>query len=165
VALRSLRNGAPHVWSYGNKETTPAATDLLGALSESLGHPYSWGDPSQLASSRTHAQSLKRKALATRTEFVYQDAAGRRGKGQLAGLPCEVVHCGVGGSNCYKNALYRFLRAYKVCLGIYIPVHLLPRLIFGPGQFKKKPSETILKVLKGSMRSAAFLSTFVSSIW
>lgn len=165
LALRSLRKQDPHEWVYGNKQTTPAATDLLGSLSESLGYPYGWGDPAQLPATQAAARKMKRDAAATKTDHLFQDAAGLRGKGEMAGLPCEIVHCGTGGSNCYKNSLYRFLRAYRVCLGIYIPVHLLPRLIFGPGQFKKQPVDTLLKVLKGSMRSAAFLSTYIASIW
>jgi hypothetical protein len=165
LALRSLRNQNPHIWIYGNKKSTPASIDLLGALSESLGHPYSWGDPSLLPKNIADAQKQKRDAMSSNSSYLLQDAAGLRGKGKLGGLPCEIVHCGVGGSNCYKNALYRFLRAYKVCLGIYIPVHLLPRLIFGWKQIKKQPLDALVKVIKGSMRSAAFLSTFISSIW
>lgn len=165
LALRSLRNRHPHVWVYGNKKSTPACIDLLGALSESLGHPYSWGDPSLLPMNMADAQKQKRDAMASNSPYLLQDAAGLRGKGQLGGLPCEIVHCGVGGSNCYKNAIYRFLRAYKVCLGIYIPVHLLPRLIFGWKQIKRQPLDALIKVIRGSMRSAAFLSTFISSIW
>jgi hypothetical protein len=165
IALRSLRTGQPHDWNYGKKQITPAAVDLIGSLSESLGYPYSWGDPSQLPPTQLHAQKERQQAQSVKGRFLLQDAAGLRGKGEMGGLPCEIVHCGVGGSNCYKNALYRFLRAYKVCLGIYVPVHLLPRLIFGRAQFQKQPVETILKVLKGSMRSATFLSTFIASIW
>ncbi|UZJ52941.1 hypothetical protein CBS101457_002261 [Exobasidium rhododendri] len=165
VALRSLRTNKPHDWHYGGKEITPAAVDLIGSLSESLGYPYGWGDPSQLPASRVHALAQKRSAQSSKTDFLLQDAAGLRGRGEMGGLPCEIVHCGVGGSNCYKNALYRFLRAYRVCLGIYIPVHLLPRLIFGRAQFKRQPVATLLKVLKGSMRSATFLSSFIASIW
>lgn len=165
LALRSIRKQTPHIWIYGNKQSTPASIDLLGALSESLGHPYSWGDPSLLPKDLADAQKQKRSAVAANSTYLMQDAAGLRGKGQLGGMPCEIVHCGVGGPNCYKNALYRFLRAYKVCLGIYIPVHLLPRLIFGWSQIRKAPIEALIKVIKGSMRSAAFLSTFISSIW
>lgn len=165
LALRSLRNSNPHVWIYGNKKTTPDAVHLLGGLSESLGYPYSWGNPAQLPKDLTEARNQKVMARASNTDFLLQDAAGLRGRGEMAGMPCEIVHCGVGGSNCYKNALYRFLRAYRVCLGIYIPVHLLPRLIFGMEQIRKQPIDALLKVLKGSMRSAAFLSTYISSIW
>lgn len=165
LALRSLRKKQPHAFIYGDKNSTPACIDMCGSLSESLGHPYSWGDPSQLPATKAEAIRQKKIAQANKTEYLLQDAAGLRGQGKMAGMPCEIVHCGVGGANCYKNALYRFLKAYKVCLGIYIPVHLLPRLIFGFAQLKRQPLDTLIKVLKGSMRSAAFLSTFISSIW
>jgi hypothetical protein len=50
-------------------------------------------------------------------------------------------------------------------MGIYIPVHLLPRLLFNPRQFAKNPIDAIQKVLMGSARSASFLATFIASIW
>ena len=83
----------------------------------------------------------------------------------MGGLPCEVVHCGVGGSSCFANAGLRWFRGWKASMAIYLPVHLLPRLIFGPKQFMKKPLESLLKVSTGAARSAAFLATFISSIW
>lgn len=50
-------------------------------------------------------------------------------------------------------------------MAIYIPVHLLPRLLFGPKAFMQKPIENLLKVAIGSARSSAFLATFIGSIW
>lgn len=171
LALRSLRKGKPYNWMYGNP-IDPTSVDLLGSLSESLGYPYGWGDPSRIPETRQEARHLKAQALAkarangsTEVDFVLEGAAGLRGRGEMAGIPCELVHCGVGGASCYLNALYRWLRAWKVCMGIYVPVHLLPRLIFDPKQFAREPAAAIAKVLKGSMRSASFLSTFIASIW
>lgn len=166
-ALRCIRNNKPHYLQYGDRNTGPAAIDLLGSLAESMGHPYGWGDITRLPHTRDEAKKMKKDALQNRdkTQFILHGAAGARGRGELAGLPCELVHCGIGGPNCFKNSLYRFLRAWKVCMGIYFPVHLVPRLIFGPGQFKREPVQALIKVLKGSMRSATFLSTYIASIW
>lgn len=163
-------------FAYGKKDTPPAGVDLLSSLSETMGHPYSWGDVTRLPKNAHEARQMKKKsdeeAIKARAAgrsapepYILEGCVGPRGQGKMGGVPCEVIHCGVGGGNCYKNAIYRFLRAWKVCLGIYIPVHLLPRLIFGPGQFRKQPVESIAKVLKGSMRSATFLSTYIASIW
>ncbi|MCO5585380.1 hypothetical protein L7F22_039313 [Adiantum nelumboides] len=166
-ALRCIRNSKPHYLQYGDRQTEPAAIDLLGSLAESMGHPYGWGDITRLPHNRDEAKKMKKEAIKNgdQSQFILHGAAGPRGRGELAGLPCELVHCGIGGPNCFKNALYRFLRAWKVCMGIYFPVHLVPRLIFGPGQFKREPIQALLKVLKGSMRSATFLSTYIASIW
>lgn len=176
-ALRCIRLQKPYRYGYGRKDTEPAGIDLLGSLSESLGHPYSWGDISRLPRTRAQARQERDQGSKAAIEaakaagrplpepYILDGATGPRGRGEMGGVPCEVIHCGVGGGNCFKNSLYRFLRAWKVCLGIYVPVHLLPRLLFGPGQFRKQPIDTITKVLKGSMRSATFLSTYIASIW
>ena len=97
--------------------------------------------------------------------YVLSGAAGPRGRGEMGGMPCEIVHCGVGGSNCYANAGLRWLRGWKVCMGIYVPVHLLPRLMFNPKQFTREPITAVTKVLTGSARSASFLATYIASIW
>ncbi|CAO1613865.1 unnamed protein product [Parajaminaea phylloscopi] len=187
LALRSIRNGKPHVWNYQSTEMTPAAVDMLGSLSESLGYPYEWGNPSRLPISAAEARRLLEEAKAAnaraRSEgrdpqatdslrppggepgFVLAGASGPRGRGEMGGIPCEIVHCGVGGSSCLANAGLRWIRGWKVCMGIYIPVHLLPKLLFNPSQFTKRPIEAISKVLIGSTRSASFLATYIASIW
>jgi hypothetical protein len=76
-------------------------------------------------------------------------------------MPCELVHCGTGGANCYKNALYRWLRGWRMSMAIYVPVHLLPRLLFNPRGFASAPLANMLKTLMGAARSAAFLATFI----
>lgn len=187
LALRSIRTRSPHTWDYGSSTMTPAAVDLLGSMSESLGYPYEWGDPSRLPASAVDARKLLQRAKVenakARSEgrnpeledklrppggepgYVLAGAAGPRGRGEMGGMPCEIVHCGVGGSSCLANAGLRWIRGWKVCMGIYVPVHLLPRLLFNPSQFAKKPLEAITKVLVGSARSASFLATYIASIW
>lgn len=187
LALRSMRTAKPFIWTYQNREVTPAGIDLLGSFAESLGHPYEWGDPTRLPGDRQEAQQLAQQAKEANAKaraegqevvsdpyrtggdplpgFVLSGAAGARGKGLMGGLPCELVHCGVGGSSCLANAGLRWLRGWKVCMGIYVPVHLLPRLLFNPKQFKTDPITSIRRVLTGSARSASFLATYIASIW
>lgn len=187
LALRSIRTGKPYQWQYGTPSVDPSAVDLLGSLSESLGHPYEWGDPSRLPASAAQARQLllgaKRSNELARKEgrdpapvdalrgakgepgYVLSGASGPRGRGEMGGIPCELVHCGVGGASCLRNAGLRWIRGWKVCMGIYVPVHLLPRLLFNPGQFTKRPVEAVWKVLTGSARSASFLATYIASIW
>lgn len=186
LALRSIRTGKPHQWNYGDPRNTPASVELLGSLSESLGHPYEWGDPSRLPSSAADARRMLQEAKASNAKaraegrevmvdphrpaggepgFVLAGAAGPRGRGEMGGIPCEIVHCGVGGSSCLANAGLRWIRGWKVCMGIYVPVHLLPRLLFNPRQFAKEPVTAVSKVMVGSARSASFLATYIASIW
>ena len=186
LALRSIRTGKPHRWDYGSPDNTPQSVELLGSLAESLGHPYEWGDPSHLPEdapkARRMVQAAKESNARARAEgrevvvdphrpaggepgYVLAGAAGPRGRGKMGGIPCEIVHCGVGGSSCLANAGLRWIRGWKVCMGIYVPVHLLPRLLFNPKQFTKEPVTAVTKVLTGSARSASFLASYIASIW
>ena len=186
VALRCLRSNEPFLWRYADSRVPPAGIQLLGGLSESLGHPYEWGDPSRMPHSAAHARQLVAQARADNAAlraagkapereplrepkgepgFIFAGACGARGRGEMGGIPCELVHCGTGGGNCWKNAALRWLRAWRMCMGIYIPVQLVPRLLFNPKQFVRTPLDSFIKVLQGSARSSAFISTFTASIW
>lgn len=83
---------------------------------------------------------------------------GRQGVG---GLPCNIVHCGTAGNSCTGNAMIRFGQAFTRAFLIYAPVHVLPGLLARPRQSIRQPLPTLLAIL----RSATFLSTFISSFW
>ncbi len=191
LALRCIRSGRPLKWNYQGKDMTPDGVHLLGSLAEELGHPYEWGDPTRLPNTSAEARAMilearanaaKNKAKDGEAEaegagdkltgrkgpnpgFVLNGAAGPRGRGEMGGMPCELVHCGVGGANCYKNALYRWIRGWRMSMAIYFPVHLLPRLLFNPKGFLKTPIPNLIKVLTGAARSAAFLATYIVGNW
>lgn len=186
MALRSIRRSEPLRWNYQLKDMTPEGVHLLGSLAEELGHPYQWGDPTRLpntlAEARTMIAEARRQNDQLRSEgkpvvpdahretgavpgFVLNGAAGPRGRGEMAGMPCELVHCGVGGASCYRNALLRWIRGWRMSMAIYFPVHLLPRLLFNPKAFFRAPLANLLKVLLGAARSAAFLATFIVGNW
>ncbi|CDU23497.1 uncharacterized protein SPSC_02126 [Sporisorium scitamineum] len=179
LALRCCRTGKPLTWNYQSKEVSPEGVHLLGSLAEELGHPYEWGDPTRLpntaAEARTMiAQARAAKAAGALTEaadkgpnpgYVLNGATGPRGRGEMGGMPCELVHCGTGGGNCYKNALYRWIRGWRMSMAIYFPVHLLPRLLFNPRGFLSSPLPNLIKVLTGAARSAAFLATYIVGNW
>ena len=178
LALRCIRTGKPLTWNYQSKQMTPEGVHLLGSLAEELGHPYEWGDPTRLPNTAAEARLLILEARAknqaggaedktkgSEPGFVLNGAAGPRGRGEMGGMPCELVHCGVGGANCYKNALYRWIRGWRMSMAIYFPVHLLPRLLFNPRAFLSSPLRNLVKVLTGAARSAAFLATFIVGNW
>ncbi|KAJ1021078.1 hypothetical protein NDA16_003864 [Ustilago loliicola] len=180
LALRCIRTGKPLTWNYQSKEMTPEGVHLLGSLAEELGHPYEWGDPTRLPNTSAEAkafiaeartQAAAKKAAGGDLEqgpnpgFVLNGAAGPRGRGEMGGMPCELVHCGTGGASCYKNALYRWIRGWRMSMAIYFPVHLLPRLLFNPKGFLSSPVPNLIKVLTGAARSAAFLATYIVGNW
>ncbi|SNX86909.1 uncharacterized protein MEPE_05618 [Melanopsichium pennsylvanicum] len=185
LALRCIRTSKPLTWNYQSKQMTPEGVHLLGSLAEELGHPYEWGDPTRLPNTLAEAQKFIAEARAAAAKkkaagegedetelkkgpnpgFVLNGAAGPRGRGEMGGMPCELVHCGTGGASCYKNALYRWIRGWRMSMAIYFPVHLLPRLLFNPRGFFASPLANLLKVLKGAARSAAFLATYIVGNW
>uniref|UniRef100_V5ESJ9 Transmembrane protein 135 N-terminal domain-containing protein n=1 Tax=Kalmanozyma brasiliensis (strain GHG001) TaxID=1365824 RepID=V5ESJ9_KALBG len=179
VALRCIHSrGTPLRWEYQSKKMTPNGVGLLGSLSEALGHPYEWGDPTRLPNTSAQAREMIATARAAAAAsghkpthphdvpgFILNGAAGPRGRGEMGGMPCELVHCGTGGASCYRNALYRWIRGFRMSMAIYFPVHLLPRLLFNPKGFLASPLPNLLKVLTGAARSAAFLATYIVGNW
>ncbi|KDN45295.1 hypothetical protein K437DRAFT_256639 [Tilletiaria anomala UBC 951] len=183
--LRCRRFSKPYYWCYGDPNVSPAGIDLCSSLSESLGHPYQWGDVTRLPSTSAEAKRMLQAAHAKNKQiaetegkefsnlscaeqdagYILAGAKGPRGRGEMGGIPCEIVHCGVGGASCLANAGLRWFRGWKASMAIYVPVHLLPRLLFGHKLFLQKPLASILKVALGSARSAAFLATFIALSW
>jgi len=185
--LRCRRTGIPHEWSYGpNEPNKEEAAALGGSLAESLGYPYHWADPASVPKSGTEAAArlakVKRDNIAkarasgrsagelTTSELLdgwtFQGAGGPRGRGEMGGIPCEVVHCGVTtGDSCVANAALRWWNGWKMCMRIYVPVHLLPKVLLAPRRAWADPVTLIKTVALGAARSASFLATFITSIW
>lgn len=142
-ALRALRIGT---WRYG----TPSLdhSKLLSSLSHDLGLPSSWGNPELVPARGVNSNAM-------------WHSLGVFNRDGLGGIPCEIVHGGIGGDSCLRNAGIRGLKAFYKALLIYLPVHFLPTLILKPRNIVDKPVVLITSLL----RSASFLATFVSSIW
>ncbi|KAL5518936.1 hypothetical protein ACEPAH_619 [Sanghuangporus vaninii] len=151
-ALRRLRKGA---WRYGK----PESHALLSTMAADLGYPPSWGDSLHLPEYGGKVSEASWKAL------------GVHGRTGVGGLPCEIVHGGVGssvipggvGGSCAANSLARGGLGFLEALALYTPVHFLPVLLTRP---KALLSSVVLKKLILSLlRSSLFLSVFISSIW
>lgn len=83
----------------------------------------------------------------------------------LTTFPCEVVHGKLGNTaSCTVNILKRWTAAWKQSLQLYLPVHLIPIVIFSYRRLLRTPS-LIVKPLLGAARSASFLATFVALAW
>ncbi|KIP11952.1 hypothetical protein PHLGIDRAFT_62780 [Phlebiopsis gigantea 11061_1 CR5-6] len=145
-ALRALREGR---WSYISGLSDPV--DLGSSLSRDLGYPSAWGDPARLPS---HGGP---SANATWEKLGVTNRMG------LGGLPCELIHGGIAGGSCTGNAVIRGTLAFAEAMLIYVPVHVLPILLTKPHKLTKVSN--LLQTLFSAVRSASFLSSFVSSIW
>ncbi|KAI0308198.1 hypothetical protein B0F90DRAFT_135342 [Multifurca ochricompacta] len=146
VALRAIRMKR---WSYVygiSPNPNPVAL-----LSQDLGYPAQWGDPKSLPAHGGYAASAVWEAL------------GLRGRGSVGGLPCEIVHGSVTGGSCSANAAIRGLHAFLEAVALYLPVHVLPILIRRPRKLLN--FQAVLDTLLGILRSASFLSAFVTSFW
>ncbi|KAL8283171.1 hypothetical protein RQP46_005949 [Phenoliferia psychrophenolica] len=81
-------------------------------------------------------------------------------------LPCKFVHGKLGGpGRCEVNAIRRWARAFLDSMFIYLPVHLIPHLLFGLRGLAGRPLPVLLKILIAACRSSAFLATFTASIY
>ncbi|KAH9954422.1 hypothetical protein BC827DRAFT_1143868 [Russula dissimulans] len=136
-------------WSYVHG--TSLDPNPASVLSKDLGYPAQWGDPSLLPAYGGNAASAVWNIL------------GVRGRGPVGGLPCEIVHGSVTGGSCTANFVIRGLHAFLEGLALYVPVHVLPILIRRPQRLLN--FQSILDTLLGILRSASFLSAFVSSFW
>ncbi|KAF7436822.1 hypothetical protein PC9H_003655 [Pleurotus ostreatus] len=150
-ALRAIRTGR---WSYIHG--SPKESHLLTSLSQDLGYPPAWGDPSALP------------AFGGRAANVTWTKLGVHNRSGVGGIPCELVHGGITSrfgldGSCTANAVVRGAYAFAEAMAIYLPVHLLPVLLGRPSSLLQ-PHKAI-SVLLGAARSATFLSTFVSSYY
>ncbi|KAL6309966.1 hypothetical protein BKA93DRAFT_177888 [Sparassis latifolia] len=146
ATLRALRSGD---WSYRLHYSTQP--DLVSSLSRDLGYPSIWGDYALLPAYGGPQADEAWKLMGVTT---------RKG---LGGIPCELVHGSVTGGSCTANAVIRGVQAFAEALALYTPVHFLPIILTRPQTLLHLPkfASTVLSLL----RSASFLSAFVSSIW
>ncbi|KAE9408061.1 hypothetical protein BT96DRAFT_954052 [Gymnopus androsaceus JB14] len=149
--LRLIRSGE---WTY--TRGSPTQPTILTSYAKDLGYPSSWGDPLRLPAFGGPSAENTWKAL------------GVQGRQDLGGVPCELVHGGVGSGlslagSCTANSSIRGVKAFFEAVLVYLPAHFLPVLITRP-QVLLRPHR-VLATLLGTFRSAAFLSTFISSFW
>lgn len=142
AALRAIRE---HAFSYvaGTTSLTPS---LLSTLSQELGHPTSWGDPSLVPAYGGPKATEAWRAL------------GASGRGGVGGIPCEIVHgkmrgLGAVGGSCTRNVAVRTTYAFVEALALYTPVFvsihhsqafIYTYLISAPGPYHSYPSHSSL---------------------
>ncbi|KAI0078876.1 hypothetical protein K474DRAFT_777373 [Panus rudis PR-1116 ss-1] len=144
-ALRAIRSRS---WSYTKGFCDPP--DLVTSFARDLGYPENWGNPAMLPAYG-----------GPEADRVWEEL-GLTGRHGVGGLPCEIVHGGLA-SSCTRNASIRGLQAFAEAVAIYLPVHILPILLTRPRKLLQ--TRQLIKTGLAVVRSATFLSTFVSSIW
>ncbi|KAK9460072.1 uncharacterized protein V1516DRAFT_482899 [Lipomyces oligophaga] len=75
-------------------------------------------------------------------------------------IPCVVVHQNQT-SNCELHGLWRFFRAFKSALKIYLSINLVLLL----RSRSKMNIRSVLRAIKNSIRSSSFLGSFVMLTW
>ncbi|KAJ7492613.1 hypothetical protein FB451DRAFT_540220 [Mycena latifolia] len=152
--LDTLRAIRARKWSYFTG--SPSHSHLLTTYARDLGHPAAWGDPSVLPAYGGPQADQVWKQLGVTT------------RSGLGGLPCQLVHGKVGSSlglehNCTANAGLRGIKVLLEAIAIYLPVQFLPVILSRPRSLLDP--QRVLESVLGALRSATFLSAFVSSYW
>ncbi|OAX42961.1 hypothetical protein K503DRAFT_682140 [Rhizopogon vinicolor AM-OR11-026] len=138
-------------WIYGYSS---AYSHLLISYVEDRGYPSSWGDPQVLPAFGGADADVAWKAL------------GVPGRSGVGGLPCELMHSTVTtrwglDNSCLINAGVRFSLGFIEAMALYLPVHFLPLLLTRPRSILRR--HRAIPALLAAIRSATFLSTFLSS--
>ena len=146
------------------------------AFAQDLGYPATWGDSSLLPPYGGKAANQQWATL------------GVSGRDSVGGLPCEIVHGGVGaffgcGGSCLMNAIIRGSKGFLQAMLIYIPVstddrlsqrldtkhtfnlqqvHFLPVILSRPWTLKP---HLFITLVVSCLRSSTFLASFISSVW
>lgn len=141
-------------WSYTQGYTADPA--ILETYASDLGYPAAWGSPLALPSAGG------RKADITWNQLGVKNRPG------VGGLPCELVHGGVGSKiglagSCTANAGLRAAKALSQSMAIYLPVHFFPILLTRPKMLLRP--HRIVATLLSALRSASFLTAFITSYW
>ena len=76
-------------------------------------------------------------------------------------VPCSVIH----DHSCEWNALKKFLMVFNMAYKFYIPIHVLPALIFKRQKLTKEPLKILRSAIKNIIKSSLFISVYVSSFW
>lgn len=95
-------------------------------------------------------------------EMGFGFAAGDPVNGQIS---CTIAHRGIEG--CLPHLHNVWKAGFYDALKIYIPVHLLPAIIFHHKRFTDPQQlvPTVKHVTTAALRSSTFLATFISFVW
>ncbi|CAK0784870.1 hypothetical protein CVIRNUC_008075 [Coccomyxa viridis] len=191
LALYILLRGITLLVRCGNKPDAPPAvrklltatrmkhgdTALMCACTSQIG--YSWiCKPHTLPPTFVHflnhhggkelwfykaARELSERSWRGDTPAPLESLKGTEYEHMVATHPCEWAH---EGETCSYAAAKFFPGAYLRALPVYLPVYILPAiLVHRKALLKTGGREIWAKVLKGALRSSAFLSMYCTLCW
>ena len=76
-------------------------------------------------------------------------------------MPCSVIH----DHSCEMHFVKRFLLVFNLAYKFYIPIHILPALIFKRRKLTKEPIKILRAAAKNILKSTLFISCYVSFYW
>ena len=76
-------------------------------------------------------------------------------------VPCKVIH----DHSCEWNALRKFWLVFSMAYKFYIPIHVLPAVIFKRKRLMKEPIKILKACIKNIIKSSLFISIYVASFW
>ena len=76
-------------------------------------------------------------------------------------VPCSVIH----DHSCEMHFLKRFFIVFNLAYKFYIPIHVLPALIFKRRKLTKEPIKILKSIVKNILKSSMFLSSYVCFYW
>ena len=76
-------------------------------------------------------------------------------------MPCSVIH----DHSCEMHFVKRFLLVFNLAYKFYIPIHVLPALIFKRRKLTKEPLKILKAAAKNILKSTLFISCYVSFYW
>lgn len=134
-------------WIYGQESTKHP--HLFDELCTRVGVPTTWGDPTIIPA---YGGDTANKVWAQ---------LGVISRAGVGGLPCELVHGSTHTSSCALNAIIRSRNSFFRSVFLYLPIHLIPRLLSNPMSVITDP----FSVLRGTLYSTSFLASYVGLMW
>ena len=103
-----------------------------------------------MSSTPTFASTLKI------TDGMNEDVIRKAFKGDF--FHCKYLH----EHTCEWDAIKRFFIVFRNSLKFYVPIHLIPVIIFKLKRIRKEPKKVIFGFLKNVFRSCMFLATYMT---
>ena len=73
-------------------------------------------------------------------------------------LHCKYIH----QHSCEYQAMHKFVSVMNIAWKFYLPIHVIPLLIFKRKRLREAPKQTLKQVAKNLLLSCLFLSTYIT---
>jgi len=74
-------------------------------------------------------------------------------------IDCKVFH---PGTSCEMEAIKRWFKVFRATYKYYIPIHLIPFLLFKLKQVRKEPKKTISRAFLQYIKSICFMASYIA---